>query len=350
MSTLRTFAVALAATVGIWAAIGLGLGWAALLSVVTLTVLEITFSFDNAVVNSKLLGTMSPWWQRFFMTVGILVAVFVVRFALPIFIVDLTAGLHFGEVVSLAIHHPDQYAAELSKAGPAIDAFGGAFLLMIAFGFFLDAEKDVHWIGWLERRLSPLGRYDNVGIFTIVALAVVVALTLTAPVGEKFVVLIAAICGVALHVGLGIIGAIFDDESTSTKILVGGAAAVMFVRLEILDASFSFDGVIGAFAITTSVVLIMAGLGAGALWVRSLTVHLVRTGALAKYRYLEHGAHWAILALGGVMVSKLYGIELPEAVTGSIGLGFIGIAVITSVIHNRRHADEPAGPELVGAH
>lgn len=357
MSVLRTYGVAAGVTLAIWAAVAVGIGWAGLLSVVVLTVLEITFSFDNAVVNSKLVGRMSPGWQRAFMTVGILVAVFVVRFALPIGIVAVTAQLGFGEVVSLAVHHPDVYARHLEAAGPMIDAFGGTFLAMIAVGFFLDGEKDVHWIGWLERRLAPLGRYDNVGIFVMTVVAVVIALTVDGGAGQRLAVLVAAACGIALHVGLDIVGAVFDSDNPDDEAaaaarhrargatLVGAAAAVLFARLELLDASFSFDGVVGAFAITGSILLIMAGLGAGALWVRSMTVHLVRSGTLAKYRYLEHGAHWAIAALGVVMLAKLYHLEAPEWATGSLGLAFIAAAVGSSVVHRRRHAARPA-PEL----
>ena len=106
--------------------------------------------------------------------------------------------------------------------------------------------------------------------------------------------------------------------------------------LEVLDASFSLDGVIGAFAITNEIVLIIAGLGAGAVWVRSLTVYLMRSGALAKYRYLEHGAHWAILALGVIMLIKLYHVEPPEWFTGSLGLIVISVAILSSVLESRR--------------
>jgi hypothetical protein len=153
-------------------------------------------------------------------------------------------------------------------------------------------------------------------------------------------VFVAAIIGVLLHVGLDMFGAAFDNpdegETQRVQVLIGAAAAIMFIRLEVLDASFSFDGVIGAFAITTAVLVIMAGLGAGAMWVRSMTVHLVRTGTLAKYRYLEHGAHWAILLLGVVMLLKLYGVHLPEWLVGSLGVVFIGVALGTSVVRQRR--------------
>jgi hypothetical protein len=327
-----------AVTVFAWAAVAVAARPATLLTAVILTLLEVTFSFDNAVVNSKLVTRMSPVWQKAFMTAGILVAVFVVRFALPIFIVQLAAGLSFGDVVNLAVHQPAVYAQHLVQAGPMIGAFGGTFLLMIGVSYFLDAEKDVHWIGWLESRLAPLGRFDNITIFVMIAVAVVAFFTVDD--GQRTPVFVAAIIGVLLHVGLDMFGAAFDNpdegETQRVQVLIGAAAAIMFIRLEVLDASFSFDGVIGAFAITTAVLVIMAGLGAGAMWVRSMTVHLVRTGTLAKYRYLEHGAHWAILLLGVVMLLKLYGVHLPEWLVGSLGVVFIGVALGTSVVRQRR--------------
>lgn len=327
-------------TVAAWAAVFFSAGPAALLTAVILTVLEVTFSFDNAVVNSKLIVRMSPGWQMAFMTVGIFIAVFVVRFALPIVIVQLAAGLGFGEVLDLALNQPQVYAHHLESAGPMIEAFGGTFLLMIGVGYFLDAEKDIHWIGWLERRLAPLGRFDNITIFLMVAAAV--AMFFSVEPQQRAHVFVAAVLGVLLHVGLDMFGAAFesDEQGAAVKrnatVLVGSAAAIMFLRLEILDASFSFDGVIGAFAITTSVVVIMAGLGAGVMWVRSMTVHLVRAGTLAKYQYLEHGAHWAILFLGAVMLLKLYHVHLPEWLIGSLGVVFIGLSVASSVRQRRR--------------
>jgi hypothetical protein len=339
---LGIYGMSAVVTVLAWGAVAFAAGPAALLTAMILTLLEVTFSFDNAVVNSKLIVRMSPGWQKAFMTVGILIAVFVVRFALPILIVQLASGLGFGDVLSLAIHHPHEYAHHLEQAGPMIDAFGGTFLLMIAVGFFLDEEKDNHWISWIESRLAPLGRFDNITIFTMIAVAVVAFFTVGGDHREQ--VFVAAVIGVLLHVGLDMFGAAFDDpadgEAARSKVtvLVGSAAAIMFVRLEILDASFSFDGVIGAFAITTSVLVIMAGLGAGAMWVRSMTVHLVRAGTLAKYRYLEHGAHWAILFLGVVMLLKLYGVHLPEWLIGSLGVVFIGLSIVTSVVQDRRRA------------
>ena len=104
-----------------------------------------------------------------------------------------------------------------------------------------------------------------------------------------------------------------------------------------LDASFSFDGVIGAFALSNNMIVIALGLSIGALFVRSMTIMLVHKGTLAEYRYLEHGAFWAILALAAIMLLSAH-YAIPEAVTGVIGAVLIGFSLLWSVRHNRREA------------
>lgn len=312
-------------------------GVASLWLFIVLAIMEVTFSFDNAVINSRILVRMSPLWQKLFLTVGIFIAVFVVRFALPIVIVQLATGLGFGEVLNLALNHPEQYGEELHKAAPIIDAFGGTFLLMLGISYFLDHEKVVHWLEPIERQLARAGkiRYIKLIIMSLVA----ILLLLSVDPALKQTVLISSVLGIALQFGLHALSELFEKRFNSTNKaghLVGWAAFASFMYLEVLDASFSFDGVIGAFAITTDILLIVAGLGVGAFWVRSMTVYLMRAGTLVKYRYLEHGAHWAILALGVVMLAKLYHVELPEVVTGSLGLVFIATAVVTSIIEKRR--------------
>jgi hypothetical protein len=330
---LRIFSISALLTIALGVMVGMIDGLAAVWIFSILVVLEVTFSFDNAVVNSRVLVQMSPLWQKLFLTVGIFIAVFVVRFALPIFIVMIAAGLGFGEVLHLAFAQPKEYGQALHHAAPLIDAFGGAFLLMIGLSYFIDREKEVHWVKPLEHHMAILGRVKNIKL--LILLVVVAVLYLTVDEADKLVVIIASLAGVALHVALEFLSGLFA-QPTSTKPLIGWAAFTSFLYLEVLDASFSLDGVVGAFAITTSLLLIVAGLGAGALWVRSLTVYLMRTGTLAKYRYLEHGAHWAIVALGVLMILKLFHVELPEWLTGSIGLILIVAAVASSVIEKRR--------------
>lgn len=336
MGLFRIYWFAAFATILIWVLVGWQLGLAALFTVLVLTLLETTFSADNAVVNSKVLVTMSPLWQKLFMTVGIFIAVFVVRFALPIFIVMGTAGLGFHQVLDLALHHPEEYEHHLAKSEPVINAFGGTFLLMIALSYFIDYQKKTHWFGFLERYLGKLGKFDNITVFFMLIASIVVYFTVDPK--HHATVLIASICAMALHIGLELLSAAMGghEKHLNVKHKVGMAAFASFVYLEILDASFSLDGVIGAFALTNSVVIIMAGLGAGAVWVRAMTIHLVRTNALSKYIFLEHGAHWAIGFLGSVMLLKLYHIELPEFIVGTLGLVFIAAAIWWSRRHEKR--------------
>ena len=303
-----------------------------------LLVLEVTFSFDNAVVNSKVLKTMSPFWQKIFLTIGIFIAVFVVRFLLPVFIVMLAGGQGFMDVIDMAFNESSRYGEVLHKAAPMIDAFGGAFLLMIGLSYFIDRKKDIHWISAIESRLAKAGRFENFKICLMLLIATILYFSVDTK--HQSIVLIASVLGILLHIGLELASSLFIDnkKSLTAKKVTGLAAFTSFIYLEVLDASFSFDGVIGAFAITSSVVLIIAGLGAGAMWVRSLTMFLLKTGTLEQYKYLEHGAHWAIMALGIMMVIKLFHVEPPEWITGGIGIVFIATAIVSSVIE-RRHSE-----------
>jgi hypothetical protein len=262
------------------------------------------------------------------MTVGIFTAVFVVRFVLPVFIVMLTGGLSFGEVFNLISTDAKGYAEHLHQAEPLINAFGGTFLVLIALSYFMDNSKQVHWFQKIERRLARLGQFENLTIF--IMLIAVMVIFFTVDLAHHTAVLMAAIMAIILHAGLGLLGTIMEHHQkkrADVKIKTGLVALSAFIYLEILDASFSLDGVIGAFAMTSDVVLIMAGLGAGALWVRAMTIHLVRNNTLSRFKFLEHGAHWAIAFLGGVMLAKLYGVELSEWLIGSMGLVLIGLAI-----------------------
>jgi hypothetical protein len=331
---LRIFWISALLTLAVGAIVWRYLGLDGLWVFTVLVLLEVTFSFDNAVINSKILARMSPFWQQLFLTVGIVVAVFVVRFVLPVVIVMISSGHGFMNVIDMALHDAARYSATLHEAAPMINAFGGTFLIMIGINYFLDRKKDVHWLGRIEQWLSKFGEYESFKILIMLSIAMVLFYTVEPQ--YQLTVLVASIVGTMLHIALDLFGRYFGRRQSKAEALVGMAAFASFIYLNVLDASFSLDGVIGAFAITTDVLLIMAGLGAGALWVRSLTVYLVRTHTLGKYRYLEHGAHWAILALGIVMLTKLYHVELPEWLTGSLGLIFVVTAVVTSIIERRR--------------
>ena len=345
---LRTFGWSFAITaVGLVAALLYG-GASAVAITAILIVLEVSLSFDNAVVNAKVLGRMSEAWQRIFLTVGVVIAVFGMRLVFPLVVVALAAKLSPVEAVRLAMEKgdpdtPGTYGYILGSAHHTIAAFGGIFLLMIFLGFIFE-EKDIHWLRWIERPLERVGKIEALEI--IVAIGVLFVAAKTAGHHHEASVMTAGLAGLLTFLVVNGLGEAFsveaEDQAGSASLVpaVGKAAFFLFLYLEVLDASFSFDGVIGAFAVTSDPIIIAIGLGIGALYVRSLTIYLVRQGTLSDYVYLEHGAHWAIGALAALLLVSMTH-EIPEVVTGLIGVGFILSAFIMSTRRLKLRADDP---------
>lgn len=347
MALLTQFRWALGATAVLLAAAWAYGGAAALAVAAILAVLEVSLSFDNAVVNAGTLRTMSPRWQRLFLTVGILIAVFGMRLLFPLLIVGITAGLGPGEVFSLALdkgdpNTPGSYGYLLSQAHPQIAAFGGAFLLALFFTFLFE-DKELTWLSWLERPLARAGKLDYLPVMATLAVLLAVAAWFSD--GHGPTVMTAGVLGLLTYLAVSGLGNLFSHTAEdgaptgggTAPAAVGKQAFFLFCYLEVLDASFSFDGVIGAFAITPDPILIMIGLGIGAMYIRSATVYLVRQGTLDTYEFLEHGAMWAIGALAALLLAGLT-VEVPEALTGAVGLAFIVAAVASSVARTRRLA------------
>jgi uncharacterized protein len=308
----------------------ISLGFSALLIAVLLGVLELSLSFDNAVVNARVLRNMSAVWQRRFLTWGILIAVFGMRFIFPIVIVSITSGLGMLEVVS----DPTAYSKHLEEAEVAISAFGGVFLMMVFLKYLLDPEKDIHWFEWLEVKLSKIGKLDTVQAVITGTLLLLGVNFLVVP-DERLTALTAGFVGLLVFLLMDAIGGLFDPNDMAAK--AGAAGLASFMYLEVLDASFSLDGVIGAFAITKDIVIIAAGLTIGAIFVRSLTVSMVENSTLETYKFLEHGAHYGIGALAIIMLLSMSpSVHIPELVTGLIGAGFIALAIWTSMRANTK--------------
>jgi uncharacterized protein len=311
----------------------------ALLITSILAVMEVSLSFDNAVVNASVLRTWNAFWQKLFLTVGILVAVFGMRLVFPIAIVAVATGLGVTEVVDLALNQPDEYARQLTDHHPQVAAFGGAFLLLVFLNFFFDDEKDTHWLGWIEEKF---GAHGNEGLSTLLALLAVYAASLVVPEAIKFSVLLSGIGGIAIYLGVNFVSGLLESKEVShTGEIIAKGSIGGFLYLEVLDASFSFDGVIGAFAITKDVVIIMVGLAIGAFFVRSMTIFLVRQGTLEAYVYLEHGAHYAIGILAAIMLLSVT-YHIPEWFTGLSGVVFIGLSLWSSIRHRRIHGTTEA--------
>jgi hypothetical protein len=237
----------------------------------TLTLLEISLSFDNAVVNANKLKFMSPLWQQRFLTWGILIAVFGMRIVFPIVIVSVAAGIGPIDATILAATQPATYSQIMHDAHVSVAAFGGTYLMMVALSFFVDTEKNVDWIRFVERRLRSCA--DLRAIEIVLVLCVIVGFTLAQKEGHEAEFLFASVLGLLAFLLVDVLGEVLDKGQTNAAVASGGLGA--FLYLEVLDASFSFDGVIGAFALTSNMFLIAIGLGIGAFYVRSMTIMLV---------------------------------------------------------------------------
>ena len=336
-SPFRIFWFSILVTVTALVGAAWGLGWSALFIALILVVVEITFSFENAIINAKILTKLSKFWQTIFLTVGIFIAIFGMRVVFPIAIVVVTAGLGWREVLDLALNKPDEYAHALEAAQPQIAAFGGAFLLMLALHFFLDRNRQILWLSHLEGWFQ---RYATFWMPAAAALVVIVGLAALPFNEHKTETLVAGIIGMFTYSFLHLLIRIFENikarsdkkqKAAGKQVLeqTGMVAFTSFIYLEVLDASFSFDSVIGAFAITQDVVLIALGLGVGAVWVRSLTIFMVRRGTLSTYRYLEHGAHYTVFVLAGVLLLSIFW-HVPEVIAGMVGIALISSAIYSS--------------------
>ena len=320
-----------------WAQTGTIAGTLALLWIVlVLSILEVSLSFDNAVVNAKVLQEMDIVWQRRFLTWGMVIAVFGMRVVFPLAIVAIAAGLGPVDTVKLSLNDPERYEAIVSGAHVGIAGFGGAFLAMVGLKYFFDSDKDIHWIAAIEKRLTSFARVEALEIALLLVALYLVSLML--PDAEALTFMIAGTLGIVTFIGVEAISTILElqEEARAATGAVVRSGLGGFLYLNVLDGSFSFDGVIGAFALSNNMVVIALGLSIGAMFVRSMTIMLVQKGTLAQYRYLENGAFWAIVALGGIMLLSAR-FHIPEAVTGLIGAVLIGLSLWWSIRWRRRH-------------
>lgn len=307
-----------------------------------LGVLEVSLSFDNAVVNATVLRDMDEKWRRRFLTWGVLIAVFGMRILFPVAIVAIAAKVGPIAAIELAAGDPKRYQEIIEGAHIGIAGFGGAFLGMVGLNFFLDADKDTHWIGPIERPIAGLSQISGVAIGIVLLVMYGVSTLLTTD--EALTYLVAGMLGLVAFIVVHGLGTLLEGDPDAVTGAVARSGLASFLYLEVLDASFSFDGVIGAFALSNNLFIIALGLGIGAMFVRSMTIMLVDHGTLSEYRYLEHGAFYAIIALAVIMLlSANRNLHIPETVTGLIGAGLIGLAFWSSVRANKNNPDDTLG-------
>ncbi|MGV8933417.1 MAG: DUF475 domain-containing protein [Gallionellaceae bacterium] len=300
-----------------------------------LCIMEISLSFDNAIVNASILKNWSQFWQNLFLTLGMFIAVFGMRLLFPLLIVAFAADIGLLEVWKMGLERPAEYAQHLTEHHAEVAVFGGMFLLLVFLNFILDEDKELHWLGFIEKKIASFGKITSIALM----IAISVLLSSIALVGEsrQLAVLISGLWGILTYVAVDVVSSILeveeDDPKVGDMIKRGGVGG--FLYLEMLDASFSFDGVIGALAITKDIVIIMIGLAIGAMFVRSMTVYLVRQGTLDKFVFLEHGAHYAIGILAIIMLVSMK-FHIPEVFTGLVGVGFILASLWSSIFYKQK--------------
>lgn len=310
-------------------------------TVAILGILEVSLSFDNAVVNAAILENWSAFWQKCFLYIGFWVAVVGMRLTFPLLIVGMSAHMNMLSVFNLALHNPTEYARLLTSTHNEVAAFGGAFLLMIFLKFFMDAEKDSFWFSPIEKPLAKFGQLE--GIQALITLGVVTGVSYLVPHEEQLSFLLSGVVGLMSFIAAKALGSILGGEEGATQIVKQGVAGLLYI--ELLDASFSFDGVIGAFAVSNQLFLIALGLGIGACFVRSLTIVLVEKKTLTEYQYLESGAFWAIGILTAIMFVSVK-VEVSNVFTGLVGAGIILVALVASIVENKKQKPKETLEEL----
>lgn len=301
-----------------------------LLSVLLLTVLEISVSLDNAVVNAKVMSELNEKSKHWFLSWGMVIAVFGMRILFPIAIVCIAAWTDPISAVKMALFAPDDYKHAIESSHVEVMGFGAAFLLMVFLEFFINNEKEHHWIPGIERFAAYIAKFPQVQLILSIPLLFLVSLTIPKE-NQEF--LFSSFAGMLVwYIIKGVKELLESGEhhaaaASATKLMIG-----TLLYLEILDASFSFDGVLAAFAITSNFIIIALGLGTGAFFVRSLTIFIVDKKKIDELVYLEHGAFWGIGWLVGVMALATYGIEVGEVWAAGIAAAFIFVAAIHSTL------------------
>ena len=308
-----------------------------------LSVLELSLSFDNAVVNATILATMAVIWKKRFLIWGMIIAVFGVRFIFPILIVYFSTSMGIIDSFNLSITNPDEYEKIIQSSHHVIMSFGGMFLLMLFLKFLFNENKDLYWIKFIEKFASKISKKGDIKIIFILFL--MLGITYIAPnnvvMGDSMIavnkieilapMLIGLIAFYLIEFFKSFMETNSDKNSNITQVSGG---FISFIYLETIDMSFSLDGVLGAFAVTQNIIIIMLGLGIGAMAVRSLTIYMVDKDVVSKYIYLEHGAMWSIGFLALSMIVQIF-YHLPSMLVTTFAIVPISLAFIQSIYKNR---------------
>lgn len=288
--------------------------------IIGLIVFEIVSSVDNAIVNAHVLRTMSPKWRKIFLFWGILTAVFIIRGLLPLMVVWLSVP-EIGLIGAFqSVIHSDPNVAQLLEERKGIILIGaGVFLLLLYLHWLFLEKKDPYFVP--DKLIKP---HFGVWYFALAAIILVVLLYLSR---LSWPVMLSAAVGYAVFfIMYG-----FREQAAEQEAKLGRGGLSDFSKLmflEVLDASFSFDGVLGAFAFTRNIILIFIGNGIGALVVRELTIKGI--DKVARYKWLKNGAMTSIGLLGLFMILETFGVHLPQWLPTFATIGLVGLTFWSS--------------------
>lgn len=286
----------------------------AILIILGLIVFEVVNSVDNAIVNAHMLRTMSARARKWFLLWGILTAVIIVRGLLPLLIVWLTTpDIGFLRAIQATFGNDPIAKTAMDASAYVLLIAGGMFLLLLYLHWLFLERKEPFFIP--DKLIKP---HYGMWFFALAALLLVTVLWFAR---ETPLAMLGAAIGNAVF--FIIYGFREQAERQEHSIQSAGSDISKLLFLEVLDTSFSIDGVIGAFAFTTNVLLIFIGNGIGALVVRDLTIRGIEK--VSQYRWLKNGAMTSIGLLGIFMILKAFGMHLPEWLPTVITVGVVGI-------------------------
>jgi uncharacterized protein len=289
--------------------------FSAILTIIGLSLFEAISSVDNAIINAEVLNTMGAKARRWFLTWGLFIAVFMVRGVLPFVIIwAFNTSLSVKQILSAAWSSDPLVIESIEKSAPILLVAGGVFLLFL----FL------HWLFLEDKRLG-LPRTEKFfmskGVWFYAVVSILLAVIAWFALQESNLMGFGAVVGSSLFF---ITHGFKQNAEEQEKKLLGSAHSDLskLFFLEIIDTTFSIDGVLGAFAFTLSVPLILLGNGLGAVLVRELTIRNIEN--IKKYAYLKHGAMYSILVLGIVMVLHAFDFHIPEYLSPLLTIIIIG--------------------------
>jgi uncharacterized protein len=287
-----------------------------ILVILGLSLFEIVSSIDNAVINAEVLNTMSPKGRRWFLIWGILFAVFIVRGLLPWLIVwGTNPSLGFIGSFTATFSNDPRVAESVKRSAPILFAGGGIFLVFLFFHWLFLDPKNFGLRG--ERFFFKNGAWFYAVVSVILSIVVWYALQINP------VMAFGAVVG---STAFFITHGFKQNAEKAQKVMLRGSKAQSdlskILYLEVIDATFSIDGVLGAFAFTLSIPLILLGNGIGAFVLRELTVRNIER--IKKYKYLKNGAMYAVFGLGAIMIAEAFGAHVPEWVSPIVMFAVIG--------------------------